>query len=147
MASKEYKERLKLENPEKYKIIYGSVATSKYRDKLKLSNPEEYKKRRSEYRKGWKAKNPEKHYANKKHESLKRKYGITLDQFNEILSDQGFKCKSCNENLDINKSRHVDHCHKTGKIRGILCLHCNVALGYVKDSIDRLKSLIKYLET
>jgi hypothetical protein len=41
----------------------------------------------------------------------------------------------------------VDHCHQTGKVRGLLCRDCNLSIGHMKDSVERLKAAIKYLES
>lgn len=77
---------------------------------------------------------------------LKRKYGISLAQRNEMFDAQGKKCKICR--CDTPPGRRgwmVDHCHSTGRVRGILCQHCNTALGSVKDSVLVLEQCIKYL--
>lgn len=63
----------------------------------------------------------------------KKKYGITVDDYNRMLQEQGGKCKICNETGDSKDGRRkflcVDHCHKTGKVRGLLCMKCNTSLG------------------
>ncbi len=81
---------------------------------------------------------------------LKKAYGITLDQYNEMLSKQEGKCMICksNNNGFYNKKPKafaVDHCHTTGKIRGLLCSDCNTGIGLLKDNIDLLNNAIKYL--
>jgi hypothetical protein len=80
---------------------------------------------------------------------LKRKYGITLEDYNNMLKSQNNVCKTCgtsNPGANSDKYFNVDHCHKTGKIRGLLCGQCNIALGLVKDNISVLENLIKYLK-
>jgi len=78
---------------------------------------------------------------------LKRRFGITLDDFNEMYKNQGGKCLICDATESMSGHRlAVDHCHITGKIRGLLCKSCNVALGGFKDNIESLKKAIKYLE-
>lgn len=83
---------------------------------------------------------------------LKTKYGITLEQKEQLFKAQGRVCAVCNsDNVGRSISGKdvkwpVDHDHKTGKVRGILCHNCNMALGNVKESIDTLKQLISYLE-
>lgn len=59
---------------------------------------------------------------------LKRCYGLTVDAFNQLLLQQGGKCKMCSRIVQGNM--HVDHCHTTGRIRGLLCLTCNMGLGW-----------------
>ena len=81
---------------------------------------------------------------------LKKMYGITLDQYNELLSKQGGKCMICqsdNNGYYRKKPRAfaVDHCHTTSKIRGLLCSDCNTGIGLLKDNIDLLNNAIKYL--
>jgi len=56
-------------------------------------------------------------------------------------------CTCCDKFLPEFKNRHVDHCHKTGKVRNVLCFNCNAALGHVNDSKDILSKLINYLDT
>ena len=78
----------------------------------------------------------------------RRTYGITPEDYNTLLSKQGYKCFGCgstssNEKLD---RLFIDHCHTTGKVRGLLCQGCNFAIGAVKDDIQVLKNLIQYLE-
>lgn len=57
---------------------------------------------------------------------LKKTYGITLEQYNELLERQDYACAVCNKKQDkIKYNLHVDHNHKTGEIRGLLCFNCN----------------------
>lgn len=78
----------------------------------------------------------------KEHYKFSR-YNITKEEFNSMLTFQKNKCNICKEELS---NPRIDHCHKSGKVRGLLCHHCNVALGHVKDNINILKNMIKYLE-
>jgi hypothetical protein len=74
-------------------------------------------------------------------------YNITLEEWNNLLQSQNNKCAICNnDNPSKIKSFDTDHCHKTGKVRGLLCHNCNVGLGNFKDDINYLKSAISYLE-
>jgi hypothetical protein len=77
---------------------------------------------------------------------LRNKYGLTLEQFEDIKKQQNGKCAICADILDNAGKTHVDHCHKTEKVRGILCVQCNHGLGKFKDSIEILKSAQKYLK-
>lgn len=77
----------------------------------------------------------------------KRKYGITAADKEKLLAAQGGKCAVCpSTSPGSRKGWHVDHCHKTGRVRGILCQGCNLALGHVADSPQRLRDLASYLE-
>lgn len=76
---------------------------------------------------------------------FKYKYGISLEEYNDLLSKQDNKCAICKVDSE---DRHldVDHSHDTGKIRGLLCRMCNVALGHMKDSVEIIQNAIVYLE-
>lgn len=82
----------------------------------------------------------------KRRSKLKLKYGLTEAQYNEMLQQQSNVCAVCENEFESSKHTHVDHCHATGVVRGILCNHCNRALGAVKDNTEILHSLIQYLE-
>lgn len=82
----------------------------------------------------------------------KKTYGITSDEYAKMLADQNEVCAICRkpEALVHKKTGRlralsVDHCHKSGKVRGLLCGHCNNGLGAFKDSIERLEFAIAYL--
>lgn len=77
---------------------------------------------------------------------LKRLYGITLEEYSEIFAQQGEVCAICKNECQTKKSLSVDHDHKTGKVRGLLCNGCNTSIGHFKDSPDLLRRAIKYLE-
>lgn len=81
--------------------------------------------------------------------ALKTKYGVTPTKYNELLTTQNYKCGVCNTSLLTLDNRHIhlDHCHTTGKVRGILCSYCNLGLGNFKDNIENLKNAITYLNT
>lgn len=77
---------------------------------------------------------------------LKRMYGIDLDIYNSMLESQNYKCLICFKNqFEEPRKFTVDHCHTTGKVRGLLCNSCNRALGIFSDSVDVLQSAINYL--
>lgn len=73
-----------------------------------------------------------------------KEYGITLEQYDSMLAAQNNVCAICKE--PPGKQRlHVDHCHKTGQIRGLLCASCNIGIGYFRDSEALLGLAIQYL--
>jgi len=78
-----------------------------------------------------------------------RQYGITLMQYDQMISDQNGCCKICgtNEPGKNRKRFSVDHNHDTGQVRGLLCGSCNSALGLLKDSPIILQSALIYLST
>lgn len=92
---------------------------------------------------------PQKHVYERR--AALRRYGISIDAYDELMQKQNGVCASCGErevHSRKNKimSLSVDHCHVTGKVRGLLCNNCNVALGHLKDDPERIKALLKYLE-
>jgi hypothetical protein len=77
---------------------------------------------------------------------LKKKYGITPEKYDEMLSEQDYKCYICHTHEDkLDRSLAVDHCHKTGKVRGLLCGNCNRFLGQIDDDINTAERLLEYL--
>jgi hypothetical protein len=79
--------------------------------------------------------------------NLKRKFNMTIEQYNTLLESQGGKCACCPKEKSSNgKSLAVDHCHVTGKIRGLLCNECNTSLGLLKEDITIMSNLIQYLQ-
>lgn len=77
---------------------------------------------------------------------LKKDFGITIDQFDALAVQQNNLCAICNKpQLEHKKYLSVDHCHKTDKIRGLLCEACNLGLGHFKDDIELLLKAVNYL--
>lgn len=82
---------------------------------------------------------------------LRKHYKITLEEYQEMFNKQNGLCAICNEEgfaIAVNQRQLIviDHCHGSGKIRGLLCHNCNRGLGLFKDSIDNLNNAIRYLE-
>jgi len=75
-----------------------------------------------------------------------RRYGITEEEWQQLFQQQNEKCAICYVTESSGRGWHTDHSHHTGKVRGILCYHCNVMLGLSKDNTDTLKKAIAYLE-
>lgn len=79
---------------------------------------------------------------------IKKTYGLTVEQHDEMFERQANKCLGCGRHQkELKRRLDVDHCHKTGKIRGLLCMNCNRTLGYAKDSPLILRSLAAYIES
>ena len=81
-----------------------------------------------------------------------KKYGLTIEKYNSLLIKQNNKCAICSseEKSKQNNGIHtrqlaIDHCHKTGKIRSLLCSQCNKGIGHFNDSIELLNRVIEYL--
>lgn len=116
------------------------------RDKVRAAN------------KKWHANNPEKAAAakaawrDKNREKIKelgalrrfKKLGITKEKYEELLKQQDGKCAICDREYPETSWR-IDHCHKSGKVRAILCHGCNVALGFLGEDIETMKRMIRYV--
>jgi hypothetical protein len=76
---------------------------------------------------------------------LKREYQLTLEEFAVMEKAQGGRCLICNNPPPEGKNLYVDHCHTTGKVRGLLCMKCNAGLGMFRDNLELLKSAMGYL--
>lgn len=76
---------------------------------------------------------------------LKERYGITLEQYNEMLDRQGGRCAICFRPPASRKKLGVDHDHKTGAVRGLLCDYCNRGIAAFGDDVECLERAIDYL--
>src|SRR5574343_1369234 len=74
-----------------------------------------------------------------------KKYGLSHNDYAKLIDEQGDVCAICG-GVDEDKYLAVDHCHDSGKVRGLLCSRCNQGLGSFRDSVFNLKNAIKYLE-
>lgn len=78
---------------------------------------------------------------------LKSTFGLTLEAYDELLAKQDNGCGICGRSRsDDGRRLAVDHCHNTGRVRGLLCSACNLALGMFGDDIEMLKRAVVYLE-
>ena len=76
------------------------------------------------------------------------KYGVTEADYAVMLSSQGGRCGICKTPADdLPRALSVDHCHTSGRVRGLLCLHCNTALGLLKDSQESLQRAQRWVMT
>jgi len=103
------------------------------------------KKERNEYLKEWGRKNPEKKRAQK----YRYRYGIDIEDYNSLLDKQDGKCAICySKNFGRAGAKHfvVDHCHRNGKVRGLLCHRCNMGIGFFNDSENTLLCAMNYLK-
>lgn len=92
--------------------------------------------------------NPQRVKEVERRSQLKRKYGITPAEYDATLESQQSTCAICGSSASGGRSSTfpVDHCHRTGKVRGILCTKCNRGLGLFNDDILRLRRAADYLE-
>jgi hypothetical protein len=78
---------------------------------------------------------------------LRRLYGIGQEQWEVILASQGGGCAICGTTEWGKKGPQTDHCHTTGRVRGVLCQPCNTTLGQSREDPARLRAAAAYLET
>jgi hypothetical protein len=108
----------------------------------KLYQTKEGKERKKESMRKWRKANPR---PDKQRIYLRKcLYGITDDVYNETVKQQKGVCAICKKSSE--KSLQVDHCHNTGKIRGLLCGKCNRGLGMFGDNISGIRNVLNYLE-
>lgn len=96
----------------------------------------------------WKRANSVAHNERLRNSRYKYRYGITLEDYNRMFAEQGGVCKICKKDDPGRKqSNHlaVDHCHKTGRVRGLLCLKCNKGLADFNEDLELFKKAMEYL--
>lgn len=92
-------------------------------------------------------------YESSRDRDYRKKYGLLYEEVAVMLAEQDGGCAICNAPLTLDnrdkpkgEHSHIDHCHATGKVRGVLCAACNLGIGKFKDDTALLKSAISYLE-
>ena len=84
---------------------------------------------------------------NNKAATLKLRYGLTYEEWEKMRETEGHKCMACGiTEKEIGRVLDVDHCHTSGKARGVLCNKCNTALGHAYDNPKILRALADYIE-
>ena len=132
-----YSRNYRKEHPEVHRR-----GSKKYRE----NNLEKVRESGRKYMQRIRKENPERVHINDRRLSLKKNYNISIEEYENILQSQNGVCAICGK-PETNKRGYfcVDHCHKSNKVRGLLCNKCNVALGLIDDDIEILKSMIKYV--
>ena len=143
MSTKEYFKKYRESHREKINSNQREYYKT-HREKISAYKREYYqthKEKIKAYRFNHKEKNKKYH--------LKSLYGLSLTDFDNLLLAQNNKCPICGQPLDLQKPKNVvvDHSHKTGKVRGILCSNCNKALGFLKDNPEYAYNASIYLES
>jgi len=135
----EHKERIAAQHKLYYEKNKEQILASEKKSRQK--NIEHYR----EFRRQYHQKNKARRNLNIKKCNLKRKYNLTPEEVDAMLSGQSFSCLICHGDLRILK-RHIDHNHKTGKVRGILCSNCNKGIGMLGENTETLSRAISYLQ-
>lgn len=117
-------------NPERHKAIWDKFADT-------------HRERRRAYEQAYRKSHQERIKGNR----YQRKYKVTWDEVQSMVREQGNQCKICGAAFgDTPSTRyHVDHCHKAGHVRGILCNNCNKGIGHFKENHDLLAKATEYL--
>jgi hypothetical protein len=103
------------------------------------------KEKNKGYTKKWLSENPGIRTGISLKFNLKRHYGMTVGEFDDMVRGQDNKCAICGNPPSINGRLYVDHNHETNSIRGLLCVKCNSGLGMFNDDIVLIKKSLKYL--
>ena len=92
----------------------------------------------------WRDENPDELKQSQRRTRRKREYGVSREDYDSMLLEQNNKCAICKDTIGYEAA--VDHDHKTGKVRGLLCGKCNSGIGLLKDNPEILRSAAKYLD-
>ena len=107
----------------------------------RAADPERHAKKNRADKKRWRKNNPEKNRQRCRDAKLRKKYGLSPEQHAAMTEAQAGICLiCCNE-----RKLFIDHCHATGKVRGLICHNCNSVLGHAGDSAEVLTNAVKYL--
>ena len=139
-------------NPEEFSSYHGRLnkqckkCREYYNDRWS-KNTNDYTEKRKQYY----LSNKENHHLRNFKNSILKKYGVSLEKYNEMLKGQNNQCKICGKEFvfernkeNLNKIPCVDHCHRTNKVRGLLCRMCNISLGHIESGL--YDKAIKYLQ-
>lgn len=139
-----------------YRIFYGEEERERARLAMRewsAKNREVLRERERE-RSRWRTATATPHQKEQHRQMMKKvnqrrifaRYDLTEEDVRAMLVAQEFRCKVCATSISM-ETRHIDHDHRTKKVRGLLCGQCNVALGMAKDDPERLRKLAVYLES
>jgi hypothetical protein len=103
----------------------------------------EKRKRQNAYNVAWRLRNPLKAKEQMKASMLRQRYGITTQDYENMLKFQNGKCAICRKEVSQSRRLCADHNHATGKVRGLLCPVCNSVLGFIES--PRYKMALDYL--
>lgn len=103
----------------------------------------EHPERREKWRRSWYPR----HYKRTGRDWIYRtRYGISLEEYERLLKKQRGRCAICHRKPSSKRRLCVDHCHRTKRVRGLLCIKCNVAMGLLGDSVDLVSLTLRYLK-
>ena len=111
--------------------------------KKEYDNRPENRERILSQKKEWRENNPDRVVVHKQNTRLKP-YNLTEEEYKTKLIEQNYQCSICS--TDITDKNHIDHCHKSGKVRGLLCRKCNIGLGMFNDNVECMEKAIEYVK-
>jgi transketolase len=143
-SCRKYRQRQRALYPDKVRAR-DRERSKKYKDTIKRwrqKHPDKVNAYLRAYRKRIREANPEKVKAKKRESRLRSSYGLSMEAWQIMYESQHGRCMICNEHAD---KLFVDHDHQSGKTRSLLCIHCNTALGHVRESERIALSLADYI--
>lgn len=120
------------------------VATFEKRRWVDRQGDADYRAQQADRARAWYAANKPRVAARNRVHGLKKKYGLTLDDFEQMRQSQGGGCAICRS---TEEKLVVDHCHSTGKVRGLLCGSCNTGIGHLGDTAESVSRAVSYLRS
>lgn len=120
-----------------------------YKDRQKIKNKEYrelHKEELKEYNKQYRIDNREKVNELNSKSIIKNRYGLKISDIKEMAIRQQYRCAICENKFHSNKNMHIDHDHKTGKVRMLLCKKCNNGIGFFDDDTVRIEKAILYIK-
>ena len=112
-------------------------------ERIRYDNEPALREKKAGVAAAWRRRHPEKNRASQRNCRLKREYGIDQDRYEEMLAEQDGKCACCGRSGK--KLLVVDHDHKTGRVRGLICKPCNVAIAQLGDDEAGLRKALEYV--
>lgn len=142
-ARKAYMKEYVRNNREKFRRSPEQQAKYNETRREKYARDKAYRDEQRAKVREWQTNNPDKRKAQRI-----KKFGLTLEEFNQLLESQDGRCAICgfSDLTDPNFFPVVDHCHRTGHVRQLLCMNCNMAIGQFKDNPALLRAAADYVE-
>lgn len=147
-AKQQYDKQYYAKNKERIKAATKQYRTTnrqqvnKNKAQWRLANKEKI----SGYQRAYRARNKERLTKRAADDMRRKVFGVTRAEYSAMLLSQGSVCAACHRPCRRSHELCVDHSHDTGKVRGLLCKDCNLALGHLKDDPRRCIGLLKYLQ-
>lgn len=138
---RQYQAEYKRANREKLRDYEKARRARKKARTLQLSRAQQSAPEAKATKRAWYLKNRERILADRVHS----KFALTPEQVAKLRAAQGEACAICGDKLGTGQASAIDHCHASGRVRGVLCAHCNRGLGCFRDRPELLKSAAAYL--